>query len=66
MGGLRGVTMVYILAFFLGAYLTLAGALWRLRGRQAPEGAPVGYALLMLAGGVLGVAAVWVVMRMVR
>jgi len=51
-----------IAAFFLGAYAALLLALWRLRGREVPEGAVVGYALLMLMGGVLGVVA-WALVR---
>jgi hypothetical protein len=54
--------MAGLLAFFLGAYAALLLALWRLRNRQAPEGAVVGYALLMLMGGVLGVLA-WAFLR---
>jgi len=49
-------------SFLLGAYATLFWALWRLRGREVPEGAVVGYALLMLMGGVLGVVA-WALAR---
>jgi len=51
-----------VVAFFLGAYAALLLALWRLRGREAPEGAVAGYALLMLMGGALGVA-VWLALR---
>lgn len=54
--------MSWVAAFFLGAYAALLPALWRLRGQEAPEGAVAGYALLMLMGGVLGVAA-WLLSR---
>jgi len=49
--------MAWIAAFLIGSYAALFLALWRLRGRQAPEGAVVGYMLLALMGGVLGVMA---------
>jgi hypothetical protein len=54
--------MTWLLAFLLGAYFALLLALWRLRDRQAPEGAVVGYMVLMLIGGVLGVVG-WAILR---
>jgi predicted negative regulator of RcsB-dependent stress response len=54
--------MDWLIAFCLGSYFVLLWTLWQLRNRQAPEGASVGYMLLMLVGGVLGVVA-WAVVR---
>jgi hypothetical protein len=54
--------MAWFLAFLIGAYFALLLALWRLRDRQAPEGAVVGYMVLMAIGGVLGVMA-WAILR---